>query len=619
MPSLTKKNHRLTQTELMSVLISRPNDYFRTVTDPSHDMYLHDTQINAARKIIMRLGSNTTRSNHVILVAKMQSGKTGVCNAVVNVLNKSKLYRNLAIKKYLFISGMNDCGLKNQTHERVLGQIDDAHDTNVVNGCVRVPKGAKYHVLKNSDLPHYNGNIDNSLIFIDESHYGSNEKNVLTQFLAKQGIDWKDKNDLISRNIYIVSVSATPFDEAVSDTVHCKDLVELDTTDSYVGVSEYLNNDLIFDASKEDICEEGPIFDFIMDAHNRMLDNDERGVIFIRTRKFDIIKDNPYVQRHFNIFEMYASGSKIEYKKLDYMLEKITSNNTLFRRSERTSTTKRVKPLIVLIKGAFRAGITIKEKYKDVIYMVYDFSVKADTTAQALLGRMCGYRSSLTNIGNNYFYINKKFANMYASWEQNFQNGALIPCHNLKMEWMDNGYVGDDVVFGSKPCGNFTIKLTDDEVKEIYLKCKGRRNKVVHLGDYFHNILQTHNVLVPYDYINEIQTSGKNRYAKSSQTKRFDSFSEDSLVFQFRPEKIKAFKKDTNRDYLTRDDLGKKCVSFVLDAEIEEDKKTLTVGGNKRLLVYYVEVGQKARVYSRKGQYKPHKDTNLDNPIVSSI
>ena len=97
MPSLTKKNHRLTQTELMSVLISRPNDYFRTVTDPSHDMYLHDTQINAARKIIMRLGSNTTRSNHVILVAKMQSGKNGVCNAVVNVLNKSKLYRNLAI------------------------------------------------------------------------------------------------------------------------------------------------------------------------------------------------------------------------------------------------------------------------------------------------------------------------------------------------------------------------------------------------------------------------------------------------------------------------------------------------------------------------------------------
>ena len=452
----------------------------------------------------------------------------------------------------------------------------------------------------------YEGHLDNSLIFIDESHYGSNERNILTQFLVKHGIDWKDKNDLISRNIYIVSVSATPFDEAVSDTINCKDLVELDTTSNYIGVSEYLNEDLIFDASKDDVQEGGTIFDFIMDAHERMKTDNVNGVLLIRTRKFDIIENNKYVQKHFDIFEMYASGSKIEYKRLEHMMGQLKESNDLGKKRGK-------RPLIVLIKGAFRAGITIKAEYKDLVYMVYDFSVKADTTAQALLGRMCGYRPSDSTFTNTYFYINKKFAHMYAAWEQNFQSCELIPCNNLKMEWMDNGYKGDDVEFGSKPCGNFAINLSDDEVKDIYLQCKGRRNKVQHMGGYFKNMLTQHGFNIPYDYIGEIQTSGKNNYATSSQNKRFNQFSEDSLVFQFRPEKIKEFKKDTQRDYLTRDDLGKKCVSFVLDAEIYEEKKNkITIGGNRRMLVYYVEVGQKARVYSRKGQYKPHKDTNIE-------
>ena len=592
--------------ELVKHLSKYDNDAFRNVTDPTHEMYLHDTQINAARNIIYRLGSNVLRSNHVVLVAKMQSGKTGVCNAVVNVINKAKLNKPMGISKFLFITGMNDCGLKNQTLERVMKQIDGATPQNVSNGGRNASRFTKYHILKNSDLLHYDGNLDNTLIFIDESHYGSNERNILTQFLVKHNIDWKDKNDLISRNIYIVSVSATPFDEAVSDTVNCKNLVELETTDNYIGVSEYLSQDLIFDASKDDVQVDGQIFDFIMDAHSRMKENKENGIIIIRTRKFDIIENNKYVQRNFDVFEMYASGSKIEYMKLERLMGKIKASNELKKG-------KKCKPLIVLIKGAFRAGITINAEYKDLVYMVYDFSVKADTTAQALLGRMCGYRKPNATTDNTYFYINKKFAHMYAAWEQDFQACELIPCNNLKMEWMDNGYKGDDVEFGSKPCGNFSIKLSDDEIKDIYLSTKGKRNKVHHMGERFKTLLTEHGYNIKYDYIGEIQTSGKNNYAQSSQNKRFNSFSEDSLVFQFRPDKLKEFQRDTQRDYLTRDDLGKKCVSFVLDAEIYEEKKNkLRIGGNKRMLVYYVEVGQKARVYSRKGQYKPHKDTNIE-------
>jgi hypothetical protein len=470
----------------------------------------------------------------------------------------------------------------------------------------------KYFVLKNSDLLDYDGILDNSLIFIDESHYGSNERNKLTQFLVKHGIDWKNTNDLISRNIYIVSISATPFDELVSDTVECKKMVELETSDDYVGVSDYIKNDLIYDASKDDIMYEGRIFDYIIDAHDRMLENEELGVIFIRTRDFDVIKENAYVETNFNVFEMYASGSKIEYSKLNDKLEDIRIANQSYANLIRCGVHVRTKPLIVLIKGAFRAGITIAPHYKDFIYMVYDYSMKADTTAQALLGRMCGYRSDKKNMEKTYFYINKKYADMYSDWENDFTNRQLIPANKLTWEWVDNGFVGGNVKFGSRSCGNLALNLTDDEILDIYLRNKGVRNNHKIMEGMIPSLFENHNCHIKYDYIGDVYMKGKNHYAQSSKTKRFESFSEDSLVCQFKPDKIKKFQEDTKRDYFTSDDLGKRCISLVLDAEIEEKNNTIEIKGNKRLLIYYVEVGQKHQILNRSSQYKPHKDTKIE-------
>lgn len=599
--------------DLISIVAEKPNSFFRKCEDKSSNTYIFDNAINTARKIVLRLASNVLRTNHVMLTAKMQSGKTSVCNAVVNMIQKSRLYKHMQINKVLFITGMNDCGLKTQTFDRLKEQVFGATDDNIYIG-KRSKKNLsknKFFVLKNSDLLNYEGILDNSIIFIDESHYGSNEKNKLTQFLIKHGIDWKNTNDLIKRNIYIVSISATPFDELVSDTVECKEMIELETSDDYVGVSDYIKNDLIYDASKEDICEEGRIFDYIIDAHDRMLDNNELGVIFIRTRDFDVIKENSYVETNFNVYEMYASGSKIEYNHLNDKLENIRLANQSYANMIRCGITITTKPLIVLIKGAFRAGITIAPQYKDFIYMVYDYSMKADTTAQALLGRMCGYRNDKSNMEKTYFYINKKYADMYSDWENDFSNRKLIPANKLTWEWVDNGFVGGNVKFGSRSCGNLALKLTDDEIMDIYLKNKGVRNNHQVMEQIIPSIFEKHNCHIKYDYLGDVYMKGKNHYALSSKTKRFESFSEESLVCQFKPDKIKKFQEDTKRDYFTAEDLGKRCISLVLDAEIEETKNTIKISGNKRLLIYYVEVGQKKQVLNRKNQYKPHKDTDI--------
>ena len=598
-------------------ILQTQNDKFRKTFNKKHG-YLYDSQINTAKDVVANLARKTTRRNHVILAAKMQSGKTGVCNAVVNIISQTSLHRYLAIDKYMFITGMNDCGLKSQTLKRVEEQIIGANKDNIYSG-LRSKKNLSpnhYFVMKNSDLLKYEGDINNSIIFIDEAHYGSNDKNILSKFLYAQGINWKDTNDLIKRNIYIVSVSATPFDEIVSDTKEVKSIIELQPSKEYIGVSEFLKNGQVMDAEKNDIEEDGEIFDYINDAHQRMVDDGVAGIIFIRTRKFNVIKSDPYIMKDFDIYEMYSSGSNIEYGLFNEMAKDIINKNEYNKRVDSMKPSKAligsvpkmyVKPLIVLIKGAFRAGITLDPRIKDYIYMVYDFSLKADTTAQALLGRLCGYRSKRTGVKNTYIYVNKKFADMYSAWEKDFQNRQIVPCSKTTYQWLPNDVKNPMAQIGTKSRGNIAIDLSDKEIREIYQYGSQLKNRVSYMKLALPNILKKHGINLKYDYIGEAVLSGKNNYAKASQVRRFESFTEDSLVYQFRPYKIKDFVLETNRDYLTDDDLGKSAVYVVLDATIENNGQK--IGGNKRLLIYNVEVGHKIVIPNIKSLYKKHKDT----------
>lgn len=603
------------------------DNMFRKVRDKENSLYIHEEQMNAAKEIIYSLAAKTTRSHHAILVAKMQSGKTGVCNSVTNILSQTRIGIDLGIDKYFFITGMNDNGLKKQTYERVCQQVIGANIDNIYIGksSKRNLDTNKFFVMKNSDLMKYEGDVNNSIIFIDEAHYGSNDKNILSQFLYKQGIDWKNNRDLLNRNIYVVSVSATPFDELVSDVKECKKIIELKTSKNYVGVSEYNNNNCIQAADKDDITFGGNIISYIAEAKERMnKKNNGVGFIFIRTRQTTPIITDPYVTKFFDVFQMDASTSAIQYNKLNEMMNEIYNKNELnkkidnFKSDMISSMSKvEVKPLIVIIKGAFRAGITIDRRFKDYIYMVYDYSVKADTTAQALLGRMCGYRSneSISNEMNTIFYINKNSAEMYAIWENDFTNRKAIPCDKMTFNW-----IGDveDVdpnaasIIASRSCGNVAINLTDNEIKEIYNNCRVKGKRTNTIKPIFDRLLVKNNLTdtVKYNYIGEALISGKNNYSASTQARRFNSFTEDLAVFKFRPEKIDDFINEKQRDTLTDDDLGTKAVYLVLDATIESDGGRLIIGGNKRLLVYYVVVDKKVYTPNRKGQYKAHKDTS---------
>lgn len=600
----------------VSEILAFNNNKFRKSIIENNEGYIFDSQIDTAKKIVEALTNKVTRRNHVILAAKMQSGKTGVCNAVVNIINTTEIKQEMAVNKFFFISGMNDCGLKRQTVQRVLKQVIGATCDNTYTSKRNKRNLDKnvFYVMKNSDLPNFDEPLDNSVIFVDEAHYGTNKNNVLTKFFENNGFDWKDSSELTKRNIYIVSVSATPFDEIVSDTKECKKIIDLAPTSEYVGVSEYIAQGTVFEATGEEIEEDGSIFDIISDNYGRMKRDDVNGIMIIRTRNFKIFEDNKFIQDNFDLLELCSNGTNIEYDKMSEMVDDLIKKNE-FNAKLKSLSSKivsvkpfNIKPLIVLIKGAFRAGITLNAKCKDYIYMIYDYSTKAETTAQALLGRMCGYRGSDAKVSNTEFYVNKQFADMYSDWEANFQNRQKVPCNKTEWVWVDNNYKGLDAVFGTKPCGNFSIDLTDDEIQHIVNLSRRTKKRVELAKVLMPSLFAKKGIEIPYDYIGEAMFSGKNNYKPTTQKRRFNSFTKDSLVFQFRPYKIKDFVKDTDRMYLTNDDLGKKAIFCVLDTNVYPNG---VINGNKRMLIYYVEVGLKKKAPNLHSMYKEHKDTSL--------
>lgn len=585
-------------------------DKYRKVSDKSNESYIHDCQFATARLVVESLMRKVTRSNHVILVAPMQSGKTGICNGIVNIINVDNLCEPMGINKFFFITGMNDTGLKRQTVERVYSQIIDASQDNTYINLHSDNEHSKYFVLKNSDLIKFEGVVDNSIIFIDEAHYGSNDHNKLSQFIYNFDFDWKDKNELIKRNIYIVSISATPFDEIISDRSNVKNLIIHKPDTNYVGVTEYMQDGLIQCGKFDDKI--GQIVECLIDAEDRMDEDGVSGVAFVRTREFQELREDEYVNAHFDIFEMASNGSKLEYIKLNQIITDLIERNNRYSSMGKSrffsSRIEKPKPLLVMIKGAYRAGITIKSSFKDYIYMVYDYSMKAASTAQAMLGRMCGYRDDDVKL-KTVFYINEKMANQYGEWESDFGRDN-VPCDKFTTICLSNDEEEhENAFYGSRSCGNFAIPMDDDEIREFYQKVRNKRNRNEVVEKEIPRLFAKHDINIRYDYIMENAVSGKNHYKPSSQQKRFDSFTPDSLVYQFRPTKIKKFMADTGRTELEYSDVGKRCISVVLDAEIYDNGRT--IGGNKRMLVYYVEVAQKIEVQDKNCMYKKHKDTSL--------
>ena len=165
-------------------------------------------------------------------------------------------------------------------------------------------------------------------------------------------------------------------------------------------------------------------------------------------------------------------------------------------------------------------------------------------------------------------------------------------------------------MIASRHAGNVSVDLTDIEVHDIYVNAKKFKSRVTFMKMELPKILAKHGVRLQYDYIGEAVLSGKNNYVRSSQIRRFENFSDSATPYEFRPEKVPEFVTKTGRNTLSRRDLGLRAVYVVLDATVDKNNPW-SIGGNKRLLLYNVEVGQKIEVPNVMSLYRKHKDTDL--------
>lgn len=350
-----------------------------TCPDAKQYKKFHPNQVNASQEIIHLFEEG---KHYVQLQAQMQSGKTGT-SLYTGFENVRKFNRNVYV-----LSGMSDIDLKEQWKAKKIehqnnyldpivemderSNIRDLIDDNFKVEFTSKPR--EDHVYFNTDLKKIKNieQLKNSLLIIDEIHYGATEDSQLHQLFKRLGIaeilTGKYCSRLVEYNIKILSVSAT---RAVEDCIYndpnnseVKNLwgrVYMEPGDNYKGVIEYYNAKQIkpFIGFKED--NKGEIIKLLESYKS------QNKYMLIRATGIKI-----------TLIESILTDLKIPVKKYDQ------KNTDVFDTIEPTEFT------VILIKGKLRLG---KELNKTHICAVYESSDKMndDTLLQGLVGRVCGY------------------------------------------------------------------------------------------------------------------------------------------------------------------------------------------------------------------------------------
>jgi hypothetical protein len=564
--------------------------------------WVHQEQLDAAKELILNFSledfdENNERRRHQILKAQMQSGKTGVICSFMNLVHETFIENYWNINKYFILTGMNDKGLGLQTLDRVKKQVHFADETNVDNGKnvgVYDCKECKIVVMRNNDIKKTEHTLENCVVFIDESHYGSGETSVLTKFFLDNGVDWKNQELLVSKNIYLVSVSATPFSEIHSDIAQKKQDVILKTTDKYHGISEYYRKGQILNAKPSDFSQkidsEFPIISYIKDAYERIETNnngDKVGLIFIRAyaKKQSVIKNNRYVNEKFKVVEL--SGQKLDYNKVNEELKMMFSSydNT------------KVKPVLFLIKGAYRAGVTINPKDKDYIYMIYDNSSEMAATYQGLAGRISGYRfCEEDKLARIKMYLNMEHVVKYDEWVDGDLNRTLTPGligYKVVTQTEEYDFNNETDKWKVEKVGVFNLPLTKNSYEYLssitHEQSTVRKQKIF---DFSKDVLSTLNINI--DFIGELYL---NKDYKQTIIDRFGG--SNNSVPTLRPQNSNFIERTKRREFDLTD--VNKLYTHVY---VNHESKEIVFSVGKILRVRRIKVSGK--------YFKPHQNTLLD-------
>lgn len=371
---------------------------------PNREGYkLYHNQVECAIEGIKFFDCDLPRSNHLVIIGKTQAGKTGVFAAMMMLIDKYQIENAMSITDIYYITGDNSRKLIKQTEERL------AHCFNQSN------INCKFHCLKNSnlnnELNNNNEKLTNALIFIDESHYGINyDNNVLIKWLKSKNLNMHNDKELSEKNVYIISNSATPYNEINSDIINCKGYVYLNVDEwngknGYVGFQQFYQENCfeniksITEKNCDEICSK--FYNRLKEIHQK---TGKYKVAIIRLTYDSYKKVENIIKKYFCV-EVFSSRTD---KNINYAeIEKCIEHCNEFDKSNEFYE----KPLAIIIHGAYRMGISIPSYCKLNIGIICDYNKQSViTTEQGLLGRISGYWDN-DNWKDISIYINEKHYN----------------------------------------------------------------------------------------------------------------------------------------------------------------------------------------------------------------
>ena len=381
---------------------------------------------NAAKSIIQVFVN--LAMHHVILHAPTQSGKTTVMTMLYNLINESESFltikKYLGIKKVIYLTGDNQFELSEQSMDRFRCQCHLPQPPIRISGSLpckiddfitlekQWSKSNKtpFIMIKNGDcksLKNVKGfTLDNTLIMVDESHYGTKDiRSQVNQLLQEFGKDFSgDPDKLMKNKTYILSVSATPYNEEFADKVNngddlMKGIIHYTPGKGYIGFAK-LHKDGMVEGLKDnsDVKEKAKFTKFMKEQRAKM----------------DTIFEETNGQRHAVIMRMQGKKTLITelgQKELAKIADKygfhlmiVDCKNTSKRNIDYDNAYKEIeysqydggKNILIVVKQGFSYGISIPDEVKPLISTIYDFrpsfsNTTTDSTEQGLLGRMTGY------------------------------------------------------------------------------------------------------------------------------------------------------------------------------------------------------------------------------------
>jgi hypothetical protein len=347
-------------------------------------MTVYENQKACGDSILDALKSNTVF--HVLLLSQMQMGKSGtywyvIFNALFNSSVENVIVMSGNRERDLYKQVLNDKETYTKWFFNQQSIIESYSESELKGMMVQAKNNIK--ILWGSDLSTKRNPSEpvknNTLIVWDEAHYAQSEKNSPDVFFKKNNLSKLidgtiSLEEIGSRNIKLLNVSATPFSELIinsekKDSLH--KVVRLVPQSNYCGIKHYIEKGLI----------QGSV---IINAENKNIVKETIKLYKnVNDPKYMIVRVNN-LKSGLKVMQEICKELGIVCKRYDSKIVEVDIEDMKLKPEFDT---------VIVISGMLRMGKVIPKEH---ISMVYESTTnnnirKIDTGLQGLLGRVCGY------------------------------------------------------------------------------------------------------------------------------------------------------------------------------------------------------------------------------------